>query len=259
MSDAALLAALYLEAVLPALPHLAAHDAALAAALAGPDLAVSLLAPAGLRTRLALTGGVASVTHLVRPADLRLWFPSAAHVVRAFDGQGRPALAVPVGGFLKLLRARRLLAAGARLETLLNTRAAPHLALHAWGNLLVGLAAGASWLRRHPDGPAQHRRLGGGWATFNCPAFPAPLWFDAATLTWGVGPPPGPVRVAVSFADLATVLAELDQRLDAPAALGLGELRIEGYLPLAEQLGIVMLHAGKLLKPQPVPSARGAK
>jgi hypothetical protein len=65
--------------------------------------------------------------------------------------------------------------------------------------------------------------------------------------------------VAVSFADLATVLAELDQRLDAPAALGLGGLRIEGYLPLAEQLGIIMLQAGKLLKPQPVPSARGAK
>ena len=34
----------------------------------------------------------------------------------------------------------------------------------------------------------------------------------------------------------------------APAALGLGDLRITGYLPLAEHLGVVMLAAGKLLK-----------
>jgi hypothetical protein len=46
------------------------------------------------------------------------------------------------------------------------------------------------------------------------------------------------------------VLAELDQRLVAPAALGLGDLRITGYLPLAEHLGVVMLAAGKLLKKQ---------
>ena len=248
MSDSALLAALYLEAVLPVLPHLAAHDGPLAATLAGPDLAVSLLAPGGLRTRLALTGGATTVTHVPCPGDLRLWFPTAAQVVRAFDGQKRPALALPVGGFFKLLRARRLVAAGARLETLLNTRAAPHLALHAWGNLLVGIAAGAVWLRRHPDGPALHRRLGGGLGVLNCPAFPAPIWFDAATLSWGVGPPPGPVRVAITFARMEVVLAELDQRLDAPAALGLGDLRIEGYLPLAEQLGIVMLQAGKHMK-----------
>ena len=244
-----MLASLYLEAVLPVLPHLAAHDPALAAALAGPDLAVSLLAPGGLRTRLALTGGVAAVTHVPRTGDLRLWFPTTAQVVRAFDGQGRPALALPLGGFFKLGRARRLVAAGARLETLLNTRAETHLALHAWGNLLVGVAAAAVWLRRHPDGPKLHRRLGGGLGTISCSDFPTPIWFDAAALTWGVGPPPGPVRVAITFADLTTVLAELDHRLDAPAALGLGTLRIDGYLPLAEHLGVVMLMAGNLLKP----------
>ena len=249
MSNAPFLAALYLEAVLPVLPHLAAHDAPLAAALAGPDLAVSLLAPGGLRTRLALSGGVPIVTHQPHAGDLRLWFPTSTQVVRAFDGQGRPALALPLGGFFKFGRARRLVAAGARLETLLNTRADTYLALHAWGNLLVGIAAAAVWLRRQPDGPELQRRLGGGIGTISCKDFPAPIWFDAAALTWGVGPPPGPVRVAITFANLATVLAELDHRLDAPAALGLGTLRIEGYLPLAEHLGVVMLMAGNLLKP----------
>jgi len=251
MSDAKLLAALYLEAVLPALQHLATHDASLSAALAGPDVAVTVLAPGGLRCRLAVTAGVTTVTTVPQKGDVRLWFPTAHQVVRSFDGQRRSALALPIGGFHRLLRARRFVVAGARLETLLNTRADAHLALHAWGNLLVGIAAASAWLRRHPVGRELHSRIGSGIGTLTCKDFPAPIWFDAAALTWGVGMPPGPVRVAITFGSLDVVLAELDQRLVAPAALGLGDLRITGYLPLAEHLGIVMLAAGKLLKPSP--------
>ncbi len=249
MTDTALKAALYLEAVLPALPSLAAHDTLLAAALAGPDVAISFFAPGGLRTRLAIARNHPNVTREPQPGDVRLWFPTTGQLVRAFDGSGRAALAVPFGGFTRLGRARRLAAAGQRLETLLNTRAPAHLALHAWGNLVVGIHAATTWLRRHPDGPATHARLGRGTAVFACPAFPSPLWLDLATLTTGMGEPPNPAMVRIEFADLATVLAELDHELDAPAALGLGTLRITGYLPLAENLGLVMLKAGALLKP----------
>ncbi len=250
MTDTALKAALYLEAVLPALPLLAAHDAPLAAALAGPDVAIAFSAPGGLRARCAIAGNQLNVSRdPARAGDVRLWFPTAGQVVRAFDGSGRAALALPLGGFIRLSRARRLTAAGHRLEALLNTRDPAHLALHAWGNLVVGIQAAVTWLRRHPDGPTTHARLGRGTAVFACPAFPAPLWLDLATLTTGVGEAPGPVMVRVDFADLATVLAELDHALDAPAALGLGTLRITGYLPLAENLGLIMLRVGDLLKP----------
>jgi hypothetical protein len=108
---------------------------------------------------------------------------------------------------------------------------------------------GLCGVARHPDGPELHHRIGSGISTITCKDFPAPLWFDAAALTWGVGPPPGPARVAITFGNLDVVLAELDHRLDAPAALGLGTLRIEGHLPFAENLGVIMLAAGKLLKP----------
>ena len=251
MTDTALKAALYLEAVLPALPVLATHDAPLATALAGPDVAISFSAPGGLHARLSLIGNHATVTRERQPGGARLWFPTAGQLVRAFDGSGRTALALPLGGFTHLGRARRLVAAGRRLEALLNARDRDptHLALHAWGNLVVGIHAATTWLRRHPDGPATYDRLGRGVAVFTCPAFPAPLWLNLATLTTGAGEPPGPTMVRVEFADLATVLAELDHQLDAPAALGLGTLRITGYLPLAESLGLVMLKAGNLLKP----------
>lgn len=247
MTEPALQAALYLEAVLPALPRLAAHDAPLAAALAGPDVAVTLFAPNSLNTRVAVTSGQATVLHNPQPGDLRLWFPTHGQLIRAFDGAGRSALAFPVAGFTRLPRARRLIAAGKRLETLLNTRAPEHLALHAWGNLLVGIQASTTLLRLHPS--ACPRFPLRGLVVFACPDFPAPLWIDLAALTTGTGQPDSPITARITFADLATVLAELDHVLDAPAALGLGTLRIEGHLPLAESVGQLMLQAGNRLKP----------
>lgn len=247
MTDTALKAALYLEAVLPALPLLAAHDAPLASALAGPDVSISFSAPGGLRARLGIARNKATVTRAPCSGDVRLWFPTHDQLVRAFDGSGRVAFALPLGGFFQLARARRLVAAGRRLETLLNTRDPAHLALHAWGNLLVGIQAATTWLRHRPS--ARHGIPSRGVAVFACPAFPSALWLNLADLSTGVGETPEAVTVRVTFADLATVLAELDHQLDAPAALGLGTLRLTGYLPLAESLGLVMLKAGKLLKP----------
>lgn len=247
MTAPALQAALYLEAVLPALPALAAHDAPLAAALAGPDVAVSLFAPNDLRARVAITAHQPSISRTSQPGDVRIWFPSAGQVVRAFDGSGRFSFALPFAGLTRLPRARRLVAAGKRLETLLNTRAPEHLALHAWGSLLVGIHAATTLLRRHPE--ACPRLPLRGVVAFACPAFPAPLWIDLDALTTGTGEPAARTAARITFADLATVLAELDHALDAPAALGLGTLRIEGHLPLAEALGQLMLQAGTILKP----------
>ena len=250
MTDDALKAVLYLEAVLPALTPLAFHDSVLRTAAAGSRSFALSLSVRGLpvHRRLVFTpDGLITTSAAPEPGDLRLWFPSTGQFLRAMTN--RPALALPVGGWGAFPQVRRFSAAGARLETLLNTRADAHLALHAWGNLIVGLAAAVSWLRHHPDGPATHDRLGHGTAVFASPVFPEPLWLNLATLTTGTGEPSADATVRVEFADLATLLAELDNRLDAPAALGLGTLRITGYLPLAESLGLLMLKAGNLLKP----------
>lgn len=250
MTADALKATLYLEAVLPALTPLAFHDTGVRSAASGPrDFALSLsIHGLTARRRLVFThDGIITTSSASEPGDLRLWFPSVGQFLRAMAA--RPALALPVGGWGALTQVRRFSAAGARLETVLNARADAHLALHAWGSLVVGLAAAASWLRHHSDGPATRDRLGHGTAVFVCPAFPEPLWINLATLTTGTGDAAASATVRVEFADLATLLAELDHRLDAPAALGLGTLRITGYLPLAESLGLVMLKAGNLLKP----------
>lgn len=249
MTGDALKAALYLDAVLPSLAVLAPHDGALKNAGAGPHaFAVTLAVRGHAPRRLAFAAdGAITSSSTPQPGDLRLWFPSAGQFLRTVANQS--ALAVPIGGWGRLTQVRRFSAAGARLEILLNTQADTHLVLHAWGSLVVALAAAASWLRHHPDGPDTLARLGTGTAVFACPAFPDPLWLDLATLTSGTGNPASPVTVRIEFADLPTLLAELNNQLDAPAALGLGTLRTTGYLPLAENLGLVMLKAGNLLKP----------
>jgi len=247
MTDSRLKAALYLEAVLPALGHLAPHDEALRHAASGPRaFAVSLAVRGGPVRRLALSAdGTIATGDTPRPGDLRLWFPTAGQFLRTMET--RPALALPVGGWGSLGQVRRFSAAGARLETVLNTRADAHLPLHAWGNLLVGVAAACVWLRHHPS-----ERTGlSGTGTLACPDFPAPIWFDAGALAWGVGDLPASPTVRITFARLSVVLAELDNQLDQPAALGLGDLVITGLQPLAEKLGLVMQQAGQLLKPAP--------
>lgn len=245
MTDAALKATLHLDAVLPALAELSALDAPLRAAASGktPFAVVLAVKDVGERGLVFSADGRISVTDRP-PGALRLWFPSAAQFLRATEG--RAALALPAAGWGSLTQLRRFTAAGERLKTILETREADHLALHAWGNLLVGLRAAAAWLRLHP---ATWRSLPSGLVVFACPAFPTSLHLDLATLTAGVGEPSSAAITRITFADLATVLAELDHALDAPAALGLGTLRIEGHLPLAENLGLLMIKAGNLLKP----------
>ena len=245
MTETSLKAALYLEAVLPALAHLVPHDAALRESAAGKRAFAIALRPhrSSVRRLAFSTDGSISTSNTAQPGDLRLWFPTAGQFLRTMEN--RPAFALPVGGWRGLGQVGRFSAAGKRLETLLNTRADAHLRLHAWGNLLVGVAAACAWLRHHPS-----ERAGlGGTGVLACPDFPESIWFDADTLTWGLGEPASSPTVRITFARLSVVLAELDNQLDQPAALGLGDLVITGLQPLAEKLGLVMLKAGKLLKP----------
>jgi hypothetical protein len=247
-----LLAALHLEAVLPALALLAPHDAELRRSAAGArPFAVALAVrgvPGARRLAFAPAGDITTAS-AGQHGDLRLWFPAATQFLRVVNQQ--PALVLPLGGWSSLGQSGRFAAAGRRLDTLLRD---PHEnpALFAYGNLAVGLAGAATWLRLHPEGAARRARLGEGVITFACPALPAPLWLDLRTLTSGIGAAPRPPVTEVTFADLPTLMAELEHRLDALAALGGGELRIRGHLPVAESVGLVLNEVSRLLNPSPV-------
>jgi len=255
MTHATLQAALYTEALLPAFGLLAAHDPALPPLLAGPTLGVALSAPGRIRVRLALDPGGLTISREAHAGDLRFWFPHAACLTRVF--QQRRTLACPVGGWRHLRQAgARLRPLGQHLQHVLEDRAAARAdaalaVLHTWGSLLVGVAGAACWLRRHPEGPATHARLGDGLVAFQCDGWPGEAWLDLATLTWGGGRPSRPPTVCTWFSSPAVALEEIDRRLDSLAALNTGAMRVTGRLPLAEALSLVMLDVDRRLHPAP--------
>ncbi len=253
--SADLLASLHLDAVLPALALLAPHDAELREAASGRVSFGVTLRTRGLasRRRLAFSpdGAITTATSAER-GDLRLWFPGPGQLVRTMEK--RASLVVPTGGWGGLGQLGRFSRAGARLDALLrNPSVSPPL--FAFGSLAVGLAGAAVWLRLHPDGASRRAALGDGLVAFSCPALPAPLWIDLSALETGVGPAPRAPITELFFKNLDTLIAELEHRLDALAALGGGELRIRGHLLIAERLGLVLAEVGRLLNP-PASSSR---
>ena len=247
--SSALIASLHLDSVLPAMALLAPHDAELRAAAAGRGPFGVFMRVRGLasRRRLAFSadGLIASGVSPER-GDLRLWFPAPGQFVRTVEK--RASLVVPVGGWGRLGQAGRFSRAGARLDTLLRNPSADPT-LFAFGSLAVGLAGAAVWLRLHPEGAARRAALGNGVVTFACPALPEPLWIDLGALTSGVGAAPRAPIAELVFRDRDTLIAELEHRLDALAALGGGELRVRGHLLIAERLGLVLAEVGRLLNP----------
>ncbi len=246
-----LLARLHLGAVLPALPRLAAHDDALRTAAAGRrDLPV-VFTVRDLGAFALTFASDGTVRHHPAPEPppggaLRLWYPNADAFVRGMNRQ--PALVLPTGGWTRLGERRRIEAAAARFETLLR---APEVSprLFAYGNLAVGLAAAAVWLRFHPQGPAHRRGLLDGVIVIGCAELPDSLWIDTRDLTTGGGPPRRPPLTEITFRDLAVMRAELAHTLDSMAALGGGELRIRGHAPVAERLNLVLAEVDRLLNP----------
>ncbi|WP_232766875.1 hypothetical protein [Geminisphaera colitermitum] len=258
--DQRLKAALYLEVVPGVMDLLSEHDSALSAALAGPAFGLVFSGWRCPRRRLDVADGrvyrCGIMDSAPQPGDLRLWFPGPRWMVRAFEG--RPTLALPLGGWRHLRGGlRRFQLAGKRLQALLDDRAVAQsdsvrLALHAWGNLAAGLAAATAWLRGHPRGLWHRAPLSGGSFIFDCDTLPAPLWIQPGTLRWGAGPPPDASAAPIAhveFAHVSVLLDEFDHRLDALAALGTGDLRITGRLPLVDQLSCVMNQAGAILRP----------
>lgn len=235
---------------------LSEHDSGLSSALAGPAFALAFCGCRCSSARLVIADGRTQRPDpaMPQPGDLRLWFPGPRWMTRAFEG--RSTIALPLGGWRHLRDGlRRFQRAGDRLRTILEDRVATHApsnpaqqVLHAWGNLAAGLAAAVAWMRAHPNGSVYRKIFGDGIFSFDCDALPAPLWIKPGALRWGAGEPPGASIAHVEFAHVSVLLDELDHRLDALAALGSGDLRITGRLPLVDRLSAVMNQAGALLK-----------
>lgn len=249
-------ARLLLKAIFPAFADLFNATPAAREGLETANLRLRLQTGSGLRSTLSFENGVCHCLDEQRvPADIILHFLSD-RLVRPHL-QGRPfATPVPIRGIRLWKQIRSFSRLSKLLENSLN--GGPTLpdddpasrGTQSWLMLGVCLRA-AVQLSRHEEFSRNFvRNLPDGYAEFRIGDSEQSGWIECAggKLAAGGGAPPAEPRVRVLFPDAETALEALNDQVDLVAAAGSGRIRVEGYLPLADALGVLFDRVPAYLK-----------
>ena len=257
-TNPAVLSRLYLTAVLPCLTDLAAQDPA-ARKIIG-ELEASIV--------LRIVGGQAATVHLRRgqvawengsgrAPSVILVFLNNRHLNAFFSGK-KWAVPLPVWGGWRIGLLTRFSELAALLEAVLN--GAPTILTDAAGRRLharLSLIAAGLGLRALAEGDAPSRQIlhsvPPGLAAFSIEGEQgATIWFDHGSIDHaaGWGEPPRRPEVCITFADMSTAYAAMRDEIDALAAIGCRQIRVEGLVPLADGLNFVMERLRIYLQPQ---------
>ncbi len=261
MSDAsanpAVLSRLYLHAVLPGLTALVEHDREARDILGSARAAIVFRIWRGPAATLRLgKGAVAFERRAARDADVVLLFFGDRHLNAFFGGNSR-AVPLPVWGGWRLALLARFTRLTDRLAAVLNgdpgvLATAEGRELHARLSLITaGLGLRPLAMADEPARAAlSHAPVG--LISFTIEgAQKATVWFDHGSHSCdsGWGDPPRRPDVAISFADSATAYGALREEIDTLAAVGTGEIRISGLIPLADGVNLAMERMAVYLQP----------
>ncbi len=256
-----LLARLHLHAVLPALEDLVkvspearalakGWDFSLRLRLGGRDGATATLVSPG-------DGSLAVYPHAEVPAKLTLRFLSVVQLNRTFLNR-RALPPLPTAGFWNVARVGPFTKLAKQLDAILQPepealkRDAVLLDQHL--RLLYRVLLGAIPVLAEGDPVARHTlsHTPDGSAEIRAPGLDLTGWarWSRGRMTGGPGVfPGGTPDVSITFADRPTVEAALLGKLDPNAAVGHGKVIVQGLVPLADGLSVVMDRAEHYLKP----------
>ncbi len=189
--------------------------------------------------------------------SVTLLFYTRSHL-NAFFAGAKWALPLPIWGGWRIGLLNRFSKLAARLEAVLNghqevlataegRRLYARLSLIAAGLGLAPLAAGdAEAIRTLGTLPP-------GLAAFRIEGEPnSTVWFDLGidTRTAGWSDPPRRPDVSIVFGNLRLAYAAMRDEADTMAAIGAGEMRIDGLIPLADGLNVAMERLRIYLQPE---------
>jgi hypothetical protein len=256
-ANPAVLSRLYLSAVLPCLTDLAAEDPPAREILGDLDASIVLRIVGGPAATLRLRPGrVAWENGSGRAPSVILLFLSDRHLNAFFSGKTW-ALPLAVWGGWRIGLLIRFSRLTKRLEAVLNGDAAV-LATEAGRRLHARLSLIAAGLGLRPlaEGDEVSRKtlssLPAGLAAFTIEGEQgATIWFDhgSADYAAGWGEPPRRPDVRITFADMTVAYAAMRDEIDTLAAIGLGQITVEGLVPLADGLNVVMERLRVYLQP----------
>jgi hypothetical protein len=243
--------------VLPCLTDLAAQDPAARDILGDLDASIVLRIIGGPAATLRLRSG-----HVIwengsgRAPSVILLFLNDGHLNAFFSGRTW-AVPLPVWGGWRMGLLTRFSTLAKRLEAVLDGDATV-LATPDGRRLHARLSLMAAGLGLHPlaegDDVARKtlRSLPPGLAAFSIAGDQgATIWFDhgSADNAAGWGEPPRRPEVHVTFADVTIAYAAMRDEIDTLAAIGCGQIKVEGLVPLADGLNVVMERLRIYLKP----------
>jgi hypothetical protein len=247
---------LFLHAVLPCLAALVAEDERARDIAASCNAAIVFCVLGGAAATVRLAGSAVTVEPgAARRAAVILMFFSNAHLNAFFSGRSW-AVPLPLWGGWRVALLARFTRLTDRLKAVLDAdpdvlATAEGRNLHArlsllaaglgLGPLSMGDAPARAALAHAPEGLAAFSIEGVGNST---------VWFDngrrAGAAGWG--PPPRAPDVAVSFADSAVAFGAMREEIDTLAAIGNGQIRVTGLIPLADGVNLAMERIGVYLQ-----------
>ena len=255
-ANPAVLANLYLSAVLPCLADLTDQDPAARDMLGDLQASIVLRVCNGPAATVRFAHGKAVWENgTVRAPSVILLFLSNGHLNAFFSGK-KWALPVLLWGGWHIAALARFSKVAQRLEAILDghpevietaagRRLHARLSLIAAGLGLHALAQGDDTARQ-----ALHS-LPHGLASFAIEGDEKAVWFDhgSADYAAGWGVPPRRPDVRIVFADAEIAYGAMRDEIDTLAAVGGGRIRVEGLIPLADGLNFVMERLRVYLKP----------
>jgi hypothetical protein len=251
------LSRLYLEAVLPCLADLSTQDPIARAIMGETRGSIALRILGGPQAVVSFDRGRIACSAAGPRPSVTLLFYTRSHL-NAFFAGAKWALPLPIWGGWRIGLLNRFAKLAARLEAVLNgheevlstaegRRLYARLSLIAAGLGLAPLAAGdaeaISTLRMLPPGLAAFRIEGEPNST---------VWFDlgADRRTSGWSNPPRRPDVNIVFGSLSLAYGAMRDEVDTMAAIGAGEMTIDGLIPLADGLNVVMERLRVYLQPE---------
>jgi hypothetical protein len=239
-------ARLYLNAVLPAFEDLLAHSEEARAIIGDRAFTLTFQTSSGLKSSLSFKDQHCNfVKESGAKSQVILHFITEEQLNREFENEGF-RIPIPIKGASRVADIKAFKALSKLLESYLRPSKSmlDDPQIH---NLHVGMQLGIA-LRATIE-LAKHEQLsrmimqdapnGIAYFSVGSDGYGAWLNWQEGTLTSGKGAPEFEAHAHVEFADAETALKAVGNRIDVMAAIGKGEIKVTGLIPLADALGYI--------------------
>ncbi len=238
---------LYLYCVLAAIPKMLKRVPSAQAIIERERFSIQFSTRSGLKATLRFNNGDSLFeSNSETKADIGLFFLSDTQLNKLFTKRGL-SLPVPTRGWAQMHKLKIFKEIADTLQHYLKPT--PHMLekpdfLGAHVSLMLGLAVRSmKQIAEHvPEAVTLLKNCPEGLASFSVGGELESAWIsnERAQIDCGFGTPPRKPDVNVWFKNPSLALEALNDKIDVAAEVGLGNIRVEGLVPLADTLGYLM-------------------